>query len=78
MATWLREAGRNEREISDLLAQDSKVMGLHYFRNAALARKNRKTMRVWEGEYERRAQEAKVSNPQRKLSNPNDKDIPNG
>lgn len=78
MATWLREAGQDEREISDLLAQDSKVMGLHYSRNAALARKNRKTMRVWEGEYDRRAQEAKVSNPQRKLSNPNDKDIPNG
>ncbi|WP_417254123.1 tyrosine-type recombinase/integrase [Celeribacter sp.] len=42
MATWLREAGQDEREISDLLAQDSKVMGLHYSKNAALARKNRK------------------------------------
>lgn len=70
MATWLREAGQDEREISDLLAQDSKVMGLHYSKNAALARKNRKTMLVWEGEYERRAQQAKVSNPQNKLSNP--------
>jgi integrase len=73
MATWLREAGQDEREISDLLAQDSKVMGLHYSKNAALARKNRKTMQVWEEEYERRAQKAKLSNPQEKLSNP-DKD----
>ncbi|AHD07939.1 tyrosine-type recombinase/integrase [Phaeobacter gallaeciensis] len=74
MATWLREAGQDEREISDLLAQDSKVMGLHYSKNAALARKNRKTMQVWEGEYERRAQKAKLSNPQKKPSNP-DKEI---
>ncbi len=64
MATWLREAGQNEREISDLLAQDSKVMGLHYSKNAALARKNRETMRVWESEYQRRAQDAKLSNLQ--------------
>lgn len=71
MATWLREAGQDEREISDLLAQDSKVMGLHYSKNAALARKNRKTMQVWEGEYERRAQKAKLSNQQKELSNPN-------
>lgn len=74
MATWLREAGQDEREISDLLAQDSKVMGLHYSKNAALARKNRKTMQVWEGEYERRAAKAKLSNPKKKLSNP-DKEI---
>ena len=75
MATWLREAGQDEREISDLLAQDSKVMGLHYSKNAALARKNRKTMQVWEREYERRAKKAKVSNPQEKLSN-SDKENP--
>ncbi len=74
MATWLREAGQDEREISDLLAQDSKVMGLHYSKNAALARKNRKTMQVWEGEYERRAQKAKLSNSPEKPSNP-DKEI---
>ncbi|GLO68672.1 hypothetical protein MACH17_01890 [Phaeobacter inhibens] len=76
MATWLREAGQDEREISDLLAQDSKVMGLHYSKNAALARKNRKTMQVWEGEYVRRAQKAKVSNPQEKQSNPDKEDKP--
>lgn len=76
MATWLREAGRDERDISDLLAQDSKVMGLHYSRNAALARKNRKTMQVWEMEYERRAQKAKVSNPPENPSNPDKEDKP--
>jgi integrase len=75
MATWLREAGRDEREISDLLAQDSKVMGLHYSKNAALARKNRKTMQVWEEEYERRAKKAKVSNPQKKASNPDKRNL---
>ena len=73
MATWLGEAGQDELEISDLLAQDSKVMGLHYSKNAALARKNRKTMQVWEEEYERRAKKAKASNPQKKLSNPDDR-----
>lgn len=73
MATWLREAGQDEREISDLLAQDSKVMGLHYSKNAALARKNRKTMQVWEEEYKRRAMKAKVSNPQKKLANPDER-----
>lgn len=77
MATWLREAGRDEREISDLLAQDSKVMGLHYSKNAALARKNRKTMQVWEREYERRAQKSKLSNPPEKPSNPDKEDKSN-
>lgn len=47
-------------------------MGLHYSKNAALARKNRKTMQVWEEEYERRAMKAKVSNPQKKLANPDE------
>lgn len=74
MATWLCEARQDEREISDLLAQDSKVMRLHYSKNVALARKNRKTMQVWEEEYERRAQKTKLSNPQEKPSNP-DKEI---
>ena len=69
MATWLREAGQDEREISDLRAQESKVMGLHYSKNAALARKNRKTMQVWEEEYERRAQKEKLSNLPEKASN---------
>ncbi len=70
VATWLREAGQDESEISDLLAQDSKVMGLHYSKSAALARKHRKTMQVWGGEYEHRAEKAKLSNPQKKTVKP--------
>ncbi|WP_172331602.1 site-specific integrase, partial [Mangrovicoccus sp. HB161399] len=35
MATWLREAGRSERDISDLLAQNSPAMGLHYSKDGA-------------------------------------------
>jgi integrase len=59
MATWLREAGSDERDISDLLAQKSKVMGLHYSKNASLARKNKQTMAVWEKENERRSKTVK-------------------
>lgn len=46
MATSLREAGLSEREISDLLAQKSPAMGLHYSRNANLARKNTATIDI--------------------------------
>ncbi|MBU2959807.1 tyrosine-type recombinase/integrase, partial [Citreicella sp. C3M06] len=56
MATWLREAGRSERDISDLLAQKSPAMGLHYSKDADLARKNRATIEVWEEENKRRAE----------------------
>ncbi|MDJ0994461.1 MAG: tyrosine-type recombinase/integrase [Dinoroseobacter sp.] len=59
MATWLREAGLDERDISDLLAQKSKVMGLHYSRDASLARKNKKSIAVWEKENERRSRAVK-------------------
>ncbi len=61
MATWLREAGLDERDISDLLAQKSKVMGLHYSKDASLARKNKQTMAVWEKENERRAKLSNLS-----------------
>jgi len=67
MATWLREAGQDERNISDLLAQKSKVMGLHYSKDASLARKNRLTMAVWEEENERRS---KVVKPFKKTVKP--------
>ena len=46
MATWLREAGQDERNMSDLLARKSKVMGLHYSKHASLARKSKQTMAV--------------------------------
>lgn len=62
MATWLREAGQDERNISDLLAQKSKVMGLHYSKDASLARKNKQTMAVWEKENERRSKVVKPFN----------------
>ncbi len=67
MATWLREAGMDERDISDLLAQKSKVMGLHYSKDASLARKNKQTMAVWEEENERRS---KVVKPFKKTVKP--------
>ena len=67
MATWLREAGQDERNISDLLAQKSKVMGLHYSKDASLARKNKQTMAVWEKENERRS---KVVKPFKKSVKP--------
>jgi hypothetical protein len=66
----LREAGRDERDIADLLAQESEVMGLHYSKNASLGRKNRETMAVWEKEYQRLSQEHELSNLQKKVSNP--------
>lgn len=59
MATMLREAGQDERAISDLLAQKSKVMGLHYSRNADLAQKNKHTMDAWEKENKRRSKVVK-------------------
>lgn len=67
MATWLREAGQDERNISDLLAQKSKVMGLHYSKDASLARKNKQTMAVWEEENERRS---KIVKPFKKTVKP--------
>ncbi len=60
MATWLREAGRSERDISDLLAQKSPAMGLHYSKDADLARKNRATIDIWEEENKRRAELVKL------------------
>ena len=67
MATWLREAGQDERNISDLLAQKSKVMGLHYSKDASLARKNKQTMAIWEEETKRRS---KVVKPFKKTVKP--------
>ena len=60
MATSLGEAGLSKRDISDLLAQKSPAMGLHFYRNANLARKNEATINIWEQENERKN---KLSNP---------------
>ena len=59
MATWLREAGQDERNMSDRLARKSKVMGLHYSKHASLARKSKQTMAVWEQTNERRSKVVK-------------------
>lgn len=59
MATTLREIGMDERAISDLLAQKSPAMGLHYSRNANLAKKNAGTIDIWEKENERRSKVVK-------------------
>lgn len=59
MATTLREAGLDERDISDLLAQKSPAMGLHYSRNANLAKKNAGTIGIWEQEVERKREVVK-------------------
>jgi len=67
MATWLREAGTDKRDISDLPARKSKAMGLHYSKDASLARKNKQTMAVWEEENERRS---KVVKPFKKTVKP--------
>jgi integrase len=61
MATWLREAGSDERTISDLLAQKSPAMGLHYSRDANLERKNSRTIEIWEEEKKRRSTLVKPS-----------------
>jgi integrase len=54
VATTLREAGLDERRISDLLGQKTPSMARHYSRSANLAEKNRETMATLEKENERR------------------------
>jgi len=45
LATSLREEGQDERAIADVLGQKTPAMARHYSRNAALARKNKKTLK---------------------------------
>lgn len=45
LATSLREKGIDERSIADVLGQKTPAMARHYSRNAALAKKNKKTMK---------------------------------
>ena len=45
LATSLREEGIDERSIADVLGQKTPAMARHYSRNAALAKKNKKTMK---------------------------------
>ncbi len=61
MATTLREAGRDERSIADLLGQKTPAMARHYSRDANLAAKNRKTVLALERANKSRAKVVKPS-----------------
>jgi len=59
VATTLREAGLDERQIADLLGQKTPAMARHYSRSANLANRNRITMETLEKENERRSKNVK-------------------
>lgn len=67
VATTLREAGLDERQIADLLGQKTPSMARHYSRSANLAERNRDTMETWDAENERRT---KVVKPTQKSVKP--------
>jgi len=46
LATSLRAEGKDERAIADVLGQKTPAMARHYSRNAALAKKNKKTLQT--------------------------------
>lgn len=56
VATTLREAGKDEREIADLLGQATTSMAGHYSRSADLAAKNLTTVRALDEANERRTE----------------------
>ncbi|MBL1436827.1 MAG: tyrosine-type recombinase/integrase [Rhodobacteraceae bacterium] len=56
VATTLRETGRDERSIADLLGQKTPAMARHYSRSANLANKNQETMAILERENKRRSE----------------------
>ncbi|MCI0999639.1 tyrosine-type recombinase/integrase [Ochrobactrum sp. C6C9] len=61
MATILREAGTDLRQIADLLGQKTESMANWYSRDAQLAERNRKTMTIYDIEIERRTKAVKPS-----------------
>ena len=65
LATTLRDAGQDERRITDLLGQKIPPMARHYSRSANLADKNRETMATLEKENARRAKIVKPSSEKR-------------
>jgi len=67
VATTLREAGLEERQIADLLGQRTPAMARHYSRSANLAERNRETMETLEKENERRS---KIVKPFQKTVKP--------
>ncbi|MCG7493067.1 tyrosine-type recombinase/integrase [Thalassobius sp. Cn5-15] len=68
LATSLREEGIDERSIADVLGQKTPAMARHYSRNAALAKKNKKTMKSI---LKREQALAKVVKPSPKSVKPN-------
>jgi len=67
VATTLREAGLEERQIADLLGQKTPSMARHYSRSANLAERNRITVETLEKENARRS---KVVKPFKKAVKP--------
>jgi len=67
VATTLREAGLEERQIADLLGQKTPSMARHYSRSANLAERNRITMETLEKENARRS---KIVKPFKKAVKP--------
>ena len=59
VATVLREAGVQPRQIADLLGQKTEAMALRYSRDANLADSNRATMETLDSETERRTKVVK-------------------
>ena len=59
VATTLREEGRDEREIADLLGQATTSMAGHYSRSANLSAKNRNTVRALDEANEKRTEVVK-------------------
>lgn len=68
LATSLREEGIGERSIADVLGQKTPAMARHNSRNAALAKKNKKTMKSI---LKREQALAKVVKPSSKSVKPN-------
>jgi len=67
VATTLREEGKDQREIADLLGQATTSMAGHYSRSANLAAKNRDTVKALDEANEKRT---KVVKPLRKSVKP--------
>ncbi|QEU09781.1 tyrosine-type recombinase/integrase [Paracoccus yeei] len=59
MATVLREAGADLRQIADLLGQKTESMASWYSRDAQLSARNGEAMRVYDNEIERRTKTVK-------------------
>lgn len=75
VATTLRETGRDERSIPDLLGQKTPAMARHYSRSANLANKNQETMAILERENKRRSE---IVKPLKKSAKPKNEKLTEG